>query len=423
MFMCAGLLANNADAQMKLIAKSVSNGPNDQLQDSVIYFHSGTKGTGQGEFKGKYNIPEFMLMEDSSYHYTNDNGTMKHDGRTVSTYQGTDVQEIITYELDNGAWENDERTEVNYGANNKPDTVFYQSWATFQGNPYWRDNARNIYTWSGNNYSSRIYQTRSFGGGGGWRNRYRYNVTYNGNGDQTSFVIAKWDNNGNVWEDSARIVTQYSGANITEINRSNWDGSNWVLNDRDFYTYDGQSRLEKIETEYDAGGSFNQDDQYLYYYTGSSTVPDSIVYKNNTFQTGFINQTKSTITANSNGDWVVERVESNDGNGGWTYVSTDSTTRWYYGWNLSVENIAAANNNIDIYPSPASNVITIKMDNITSDDITLAIVDIQGRTVKQWNESSTKVATVSVRDLAAGNYILKVMENGNVHTKQFVVSK
>lgn len=424
--LCVGLVATGASAQqMKLIAKAKAMGPSEATQDSIIYFHSGTKGNNP---PGKYNIPEFRYMEDSNRVFGLDGGNIVVKSKNVFYYTGNDVDSIITYELNNGTWENDSKTYVQY-ASGKPDTVFHYSWSTFGGNSSWRESSRDIYTWSGNNFATHIYQTRSFGGGGGgpqWRNRRKYTVTYS-SGMESVYIDAKWDSNNNKWEDSFKRETTYAAGKISQIDNSLWDGSTWKDNDKEIYSYDGQGRLETVNTEFLNSGSWVKNDLYTYYYTGATPNPDSMTHVNNTFGNTppqYINQTKHVYAANSANQRVEERVESWDGTGAYQYAGSDTTLRWYYGWNVNVEEVKTSENKILIYPSPANDVINLVVDGAYSKgEVEFAIVNMQGRVVKSWKDRDAKTATVTVRELPAGNYILKLSNSNQSRSERFSIVK
>ena len=198
MLMCMLVLAGSGYAQnMKLIAKTNATyrSTGSYTEDSVHYFHSGTKANNLY----KYKIPEFEHMADSVYHLRYSGGKLDWYEKTICYYSGSDFDSSITYDINgSGNWELAWRTTIKY-AGGKPDTVFYEYYNSGgRGGPGWRNSSRIIYTWSGNNVLTRLRQTYSFGGGGnppGWRNNRMWTYTYSGS-NETSYIDQKWITSG-----------------------------------------------------------------------------------------------------------------------------------------------------------------------------------------------------------------------------------
>jgi hypothetical protein len=77
-------------------------------------------------------------------------------------------------------------------------------------------------------------------------------------------------------------------------------------------------------------------------------------------------------------------------------------------------------NNINIFPNPANNIVTIETNN--EQDFILSIYSVEGKLIKQNMINSTSYI-VSIKDLAAGNYEFVISNNkGNV-SKSFSILK
>ena len=79
----------------------------------------------------------------------------------------------------------------------------------------------------------------------------------------------------------------------------------------------------------------------------------------------------------------------------------------------------AAPNNIHIYPNPFIGEITVK--GISETD-KVSVIDFTGREMSiTVSRSSSTEQTISVKDIAAGSYFLRVVDtNGNVIAKSIV---
>jgi Secretion system C-terminal sorting domain len=69
---------------------------------------------------------------------------------------------------------------------------------------------------------------------------------------------------------------------------------------------------------------------------------------------------------------------------------------------------------VSVFPNPASNVLTIKSDEVTNYSIT----SLTGSYIKSGNTLNT--STISIEELAPGTYFLTMNQNGQVQTVQFV---
>ncbi len=117
-------------------------------------------------------------------------------------------------------------------------------------------------------------------------------------------------------------------------------------------------------------------------------------------------ETNASYTATVNGDYAVVVT---DGNCSDTSECVSITT-------IGIEDYLSIANTVTIYPSPATNVLTIEADNLNVNMIT--IVSATGQTVKTC---STSTNTIDVSDLASGIYFLQIQTNDKgMVSKRFV---
>ncbi len=84
---------------------------------------------------------------------------------------------------------------------------------------------------------------------------------------------------------------------------------------------------------------------------------------------------------------------------------------------LSIENLISSE--FSVYPNPATNVINItNADNILVNGV--AIVDINGRTVKSLKFDNVTEAQINVADLSAGVYLMNISSDNGTTTKKIV---
>lgn len=424
--LCATFLISDAFAQRKLIATSHTKGAARIVEDSVIYRHSANSANA-----GKFNIPEYEYMEDEKIVYGLDGSNLVPKTKTNVTYNNAEFQESITQKWENGAWENDEKVTMVF-KNGKPDTVTVESWSTFGGNSSWRRSERFYYTWSGDNFATKTRQRYSFGGGGsppGWRNSRMWTASYGTQG-MTSIVEAKWDNG--MWEDTSKKTITYDAVlnNISQILYQVWGTFAWESKSKDDYTlYNPSGLVSQIITSLFDGTNWNEYKKLVYHYVDpndATSAPDSIIHSEINLPPNYANVYKHIIKSDPvDKKMLQDSVMSWNGIDKWVYESFDTSNNWYWGWNVNVETVKDNNqDNITVYPSPASNQITINLEGIRNEsDFHFTIIDIQGRTVKSWSETAVDKTTISINDLPAGSYMLHVRSDNRFEVERFVVSK
>lgn len=413
------LLTTESKAQMRLLAKAhrMYDSTGNKLEDSTTYFHSGVKGASPG----KYKIPEFELMEDSMHVFAKSGSSMKWIGRRISMYNGTDFNYSTYYTWSDSAnsWRNNLRTRIIY-ASNKPDTVYYDTWSSF-GSGSWRASTRIMYTWNGNNIATQTRQTRGFQGPNPqWTNKERLTYTWSGS-NETELVIAKWKSSA--WEDSFKRTTTWVSGKITDVSTFKWTGT-WTGDTKSTYAYDGNSRLVTIKRDiYTGVWEPNRVDTFIYAPTNGN-YPDTMV-RFSYFLGNFTNEGKFAYKYLYDGRPTELLTISWNGVDTWKQTNNrDSIDNWYYGWPASVENLEVANDRINVYPSPASQTIHITLDGVMpGKQVHLAIMDMQGRLVKNWADNTKGKMSMSISELPAGNYILHATDGTFTASRQFIVVK
>lgn len=79
-------------------------------------------------------------------------------------------------------------------------------------------------------------------------------------------------------------------------------------------------------------------------------------------------------------------------------------------------------NNMIVYPNPASDYITISVDNKLGDDINISIIDVQGRIVANEKLNSEK-HTINTSQLLSGTYMLRLSSAESSYLKKIVILK
>ncbi len=85
--------------------------------------------------------------------------------------------------------------------------------------------------------------------------------------------------------------------------------------------------------------------------------------------------------------------------------------------------IDMADYSVQIYPNPAKEMVTIKVDGLSA-DADVVIIDMQGKTVGRYTISNTTdEISINVADMTDGNYIIKISSAGKNYTERLIVKK
>lgn len=144
-----------------------------------------------------------------------------------------------------------------------------------------------------------------------------------------------------------------------------------------------------------------------------------------------------------NGGDTIGIVHTNDGCGGNTAVEKWSDGSWYAmadpsGWGLDVQfyifavtddNISNEENVLSattatVFPNPANESINLVYDLKNNAEVTISVMDIQGRVVQSMNEAQTaggQRVEMNVSELSAGTYFYNIQSGEQTINGKFVV--
>ena len=132
------------------------------------------------------------------------------------------------------------------------------------------------------------------------------------------------------------------------------------------------------------------------------------------------------VSVDNGANWV----SSNDGlnynainsllvNGAYIYAATDGAGIWKRPLSEMTSITELSASNVNIYPNPASDNITIDVSSSLSTHSTLEILNIQGQTILQQQVQQGKT-NINISGLAKGVYILKLSSNDKTEVTRFV---
>ncbi|WP_167618028.1 T9SS type A sorting domain-containing protein [Maribellus sediminis] len=217
-----------------------------------------------------------------------------------------------------------------------------------------------------------------------WNYYYKYEYSYNNQNCQDSCCQYQWDSVANQWAKQFKFEYQYNVDNKLEKQyqfcydsvKNQWDScachlyeyANEYLYKHEFCTYDS------VNNEWD----YNWKHEYLY--NGEGQIKQLHRYQHSSL--------KSTAT-----DWVL-----------------DTKDFYYYASGVTGVGLAAdlVEQQISIYPNPASSQITLEMRDV--ENCRLQIFDITGRNIYQKSIQAKKTV-ISLKQFNPGIYFF-VIDNG-----------
>ena len=416
------ILCQNVKAQTdsRLVATAdwYNDGVSFQFSDSTYNNYSSGRG---GDLT-------HQLKYDNSTTWTYDTGTYSNAWNYIQRFDANnnDTSTIAQYWDPIGAvWVPYSNTLFFYNSSNKLTTKVMQSW----NGTNWYPIAQDLYSYNSSGkliideyylYVSTTFVPTS-------QKTYYYDTSGNlGNETDQNFVSGV-PIYTNLWS-----YTYSSTNQVLTTTFSVWNGSGWTPNNMYSNTYDtlGQMTYKLFQTYQSSDSTWQNDSFHIYSgYTSNNSPLQDVVQTWDPVAGAWDNLMQITNTYNSfNQLTTTTGISWNTGSSIFEFALGDPRHNYYYGTynagSASVKNVTNNGGDARIYPVPAQNTLNVdlKWDIAQSSDIT--IYDAQGRTVRHWQTpSATEYTTsVSVDNLSAGVYFVKI--NGAVGqiVKQLVVA-
>lgn len=397
---------------------------NSRLIAKSHYIHNGTKLVPVDSFTYKYNVgrggsPDRMDVNDDNVNFD-----------TSITYVFNNFGGAVLYQ----------RRMQTYNAQGLVSSLW----------PQQRD-ANNI-TWQNSRlysyYYDNVYLTRTnvkMWIGAGWNNSMDYGNYYI---YAPYRLLSELDA-----PDYKRFFTYDNDGNLTVSHDQNGAGQYISL---DSFYYDALTRLSSKTLEMaDSNGNWKFTEHWNYVYTGTDSDAQAaykLVWTNNQWVkseyhvytydanhnllsdlmqkwngTAYVNASLTEWNYNASNQ-PLTIVSRSWNNGGWNFAANDFARYFYYETFVptGIANLDKTPMFLNLYPSPATEVLNFGMNWEKPQPFTVAIYDMQGRVMKSWSESATKNYSkeVSLDGFTAGNYIVKlVAANGQQTTKIFTVNR
>ena len=231
--------------------------------------------------------------------------------------------------------------------------------------------------------------------GNGWIPSAKYIFTYNANNVISSYKKQQYTNGG--WQDAEKVA--YVLVNDFPQTKTvyTWDNNQWKPLYQNSYTYDShQNMLTEIQSNWD-----NTQNSFLYFKRKEWTYNQA--HQPLSYQSLMWDKTNQTWLARK-GDFYYRYYYEN-------YMPTQVDEKHF-----NVEHLT-------LFPNPAKDFLNVSLKTNQPTDYTGYIMDITGKTIKDFTIDNNSPVQVPVQDLPDGNYLLLINANGNNYTKRFLISK
>ncbi len=256
-----------------------------------------------------------------------------------------------------------------------------------------------------------------------WGTNYHIEFQYNNAGKlltQHDYTVVGSTTNYN---EKDSFVYNAAG-NTSEYYIFTWNNNNWKMDQVWQYSYSPAGNIDVITKKKWSGSSFVNNLIETFDYAGDDLVAD-VTDRWNTTTNAYDHATKLSWTYNQNSQptqlntfsWL---------NGNWTTTTADYQIVWEYQTFFPTA-VYDLNNDVNtsVYPIPAEQSVNIALSWKNVQPFNIAIADMTGKTLKQWDESAIKEyhKNIPVDDMPSGNYfVVLTSKEGLRWTQKFQVA-
>ncbi|HXS36348.1 MAG TPA: T9SS type A sorting domain-containing protein [Flavipsychrobacter sp.] len=285
-----------------------------------------------------------------------------------------------------------------------------------------------------------------------WQGSTVDSFTYDAHGNLTIDRQTAYWSSTSTWANYLKVYYYYNAANELDSTNTYYEflgDTAWVLANRGLYIYDAHHNLVTDSSlDGSSTGGWIVDRLNFFSYTTANDISSILTY----LYTAANPYSKKLFTYDAHHNKLTDTLSLYDaGSSSYLYYQLNTYTynsdnfvlihsaylwqgslKWfggmseqnYYDAYLAVPTVATQSaNNIVLYPLPANTVMNIDMHFDQPQQGTMAIYDASGRLYRQWQFNSTANyhGGISVSQLPAGSYVLKVLGNNTQYAQRFSV--
>ncbi|HTN45934.1 MAG TPA: T9SS type A sorting domain-containing protein [Flavipsychrobacter sp.] len=416
-------------SRLKSLATDGYDGTTFLPRDSA-YINSYTADNGGGIYFREYlaGIVETDIKYDAeiSYNYSNSTASWENLNRTTRTFDAnnriaTSMDEV--WDNSSSSWKNDAKYLYQYDANGNITEEIRQSWST--SGSQWINFRKQTYSYDANN--NRILHTGyTWQPANGWINSTLETTTYDANNNMLSSLKQGWNTSTSAWINLSKRDYSYTGTQLNQNLLQNWQSSSWVNVSKETYLYDGAGdNIEAIyQTWTTSPGVFDNFSKLLFTYDVNHNaiavirqVWDNVsnTYNNNEKDIYTYN-TYNQITSVTDEYWKTGNI--------WEPTTGSMMQRFHYEA-YTTNDVKEINKggNLDLYPSPAHDVVTINLQWDEKQMFSVAIIDAMGKLWMNWTQAAVASyhEKLNIGNLANGNYWIVIKGEKGAITRQISV--
>jgi hypothetical protein len=250
-----------------------------------------------------------------------------------------------------------------------------------------------------------------------WDDVARYTYTYNAKHAYTQYIQEAWLSLYGVWLNQLRLDYVYDATDtaVVRMMQYNWAASvqSWASMYKTYYYNNATTNKpdSALMKSYNTSGMEQNFRRIMFGYDGAGLLASEtaeIWYSNSTYG----NLYQILTSYNSFGQQTVQDVKYWRNNA-WSYADANALRNNTY-YESYTTGVAPQHNNLiadlSLSPMPASNVLDIQMQWSVAQDFSVAINDLNGRTLVKFSQPAQQAfkMAISVAELPAGNYMVSV---------------
>ena len=406
LFLSFSILSNNANAASKIKIASFNNIKNKQIvqsiQDTSFVVMDSTiiKGAlGTDSLRYNYTFDSKGLLAQNINQNWNSNSWKNYD-MNVYTYdsKGNNTSGIYSiYKSSNSTWTPSIQSTYTFDANNNMTTNINLIWKASSSS--WVDSGEVVITYNTNNNPTQsIHYTWN---GTTWINESKNTFTYTGN-QMTTEIIYTY--NGSAWvNDTKEAYTYDANGNISLIMESYYD-SKWIIDYRTDFKYDSNhNKLTEYGSWYDdAGINYYDDYEITDIYDSNNNISIENDWTADVYGDFTYYETLYTYDSANNLLTLNNYNQDDKGNN----ISLNYEIINYYSTKTFTALYTTQINNLQYFPNPVKD--KLQLSGIT-DATTITILDLSGKTLITKTISDNE--TIMLNNLSNGVYLIKANTN------------
>lgn len=288
------------------------------------------------------------------------------------------------------------------------DTLYFSGFGSME--------SKTVYSFNANNKVNVIDVFEKDSATQTWIQNEKDSLFYDLNNNITSIMV--YTVTGTTLEKYYRSTFTYTATNkfLSEKDEL-WNGTSWDDDGKYDYTYNASNQLIAITGLTWNGTSYDNDSKTTYVY-GTATYPTSMT--NSTWNgTSWDDDDRDVYTYNSSNQVLTDNYST------WSGTTWVPSTNGIYYYEIFAPQ-AVSNTNLDatvsMYPNPVENILNLNIQLNQEDNISIAVVDINGKVVYQSSSLKGKniSTTINTTSFAKGIYLVQIKGNNGETISKFV---